>query len=147
MGRIQLVHKAFDPNVPREYAEYYLLHILEAVVRANMHWYDMARRGLVPMPPWLYQSGVVYKPEDGTEEWPDIPSIMEVGSGDCEDLATWRVAELRCRKQVKCRPFIRWRERKNGYRLYHVLVAIRKPGGGFAIEDPSLRLGMKGDGE
>lgn len=138
-----MVHKAFDPSIPREYAEYYLLHLLEAGCRSNMHWLDMGRRGLVPLAPWLYESGIVYKPEDGTEEWPDIPTLLEAGAGDCEDLVMYRVAELRMRKRVKCRPFIRWREnQKTGYRLYHCLVAITRPDGRFIIEDPSKRLGM-----
>lgn len=147
MGKIVMVHKAFDVNVPREYAEYYILHLLEAGSRSNMHWINMAQRGLVPMPPWLYESGVRYVPEDGTEEWPDIPSVLAAGEGDCEDLVMYRVAELRMRKHVKCRPFIRWRQNgKTGYRLYHCLVAIKRPDGRVIIECPSKRLGMGSEG-
>lgn len=147
MGKITLVHKAFDKNVPREYSEYYLLYILEAVCRANMKWLE-----LFPQTPNLYESGVYYVPEDGTEEWPDVQSLYERGCGDCEDLACARVAELRIRHRVKCRPFIRWRETKEGHRTYHVLVAIKNPRGNtiingerYIIEDPSKRLGMNGD--
>ncbi len=142
-----MVSKAFAEDVPKEYAEYYLLHLLEAVCRTNMLWLQMGQRGEVPLAPMLYDSGVTYVPENGDEIWPDIPTILEAGNGDCEDLACYRVAELRVRRGVKCRPFIRWRTRSNGYRLYHVLVAINKRMGGFAIEDPSAKLGMLGDGE
>lgn len=147
MGRIQLTHAAFDKGVPREYCEYYLLYILEAVCRANMKWLE-----LFPSTPGLYESGVVYTPEDGTEEWPDIPTLYRAGKGDCEDLACARVAELRVRKRLRCRPFIRWRESRGGHRTYHVLVAIRHPRGTtliagerYIIEDPSKRLGMGGE--
>src|SRR6185436_5501713 len=123
MGRITLTHAAFDKDVPREYSEYYLLYMLEAVCRANMKWLE-----LYPNTPPLYKSGVYYVEEDGTEEWPDIPTLYRNGKGDCEDLACARVAELRM-KGIRCRPFIRWRSHSNGSRTYHVLVAIRHPRG------------------
>lgn len=104
-----------------------------------------------PDAPGLYESGVYYVPEDGEETWPDTPTLYAAGKGDCEDLATTRVAELRIRRGLRCRPFIRWRESRDGHRLYHVLVAIRHPRGKtiidgqrFIIEDPSKRLGMNG---
>lgn len=136
MPTLSFVNKAFAPGVPREYAEYYLLYALEALCRANMKWLEM-----YPDTPYLYESGVRYAPEDGTEEWCDIPTILEKRAVDCEDLACYRIAELRMRKRVRCRPFIRWR-----YRLYHVLVAIPRPNGRLIIEDPSKRLGMNGEG-
>jgi hypothetical protein len=139
--RIQMVHKAFDPGIPREYAEYYILHLLEAGARSNMKWLQ-----LFPDTPLLYDSGVRYVPEDGTEEWPDIPTVLAAGVGDCEDLVMYRVAELRVRYHVRCRPFIRWRQNPNGHRLYHCLVAIRRANGSQRIEDPSRRLGMNGEG-
>jgi hypothetical protein len=45
--------------------------------------------------PKLYESGVVYRREDRTENWLDIPHVLKAGWGDCEDLVFWRVAELR----------------------------------------------------
>ena len=101
--------------------------------------------------PKLYESGVVYRREDGTENWLDIPSVIAAGWGDCEDLVFWRVAELR-KDGVKAAPFAKWR-RVNGVYKYHALVRRFSPGrdhfGRFVksnawLEDPSRRLGMNG---
>ena len=62
--------------------------------------------------PKLYESGVVYRREDRSENWLDIPHVIKAGWGDCEDLVFWRVAELRQQK-VKAAPFAKWR-RVNG---------------------------------
>lgn len=101
--------------------------------------------------PKLYESGVVYRREDGTENWLDIPSVVKAGWGDCEDLAFWRVAELR-KQGIKAAPFAKWR-RVDGVFKYHALVRRFSPGrdhfGRFVkstawLEDPSRRLGMNG---
>jgi hypothetical protein len=101
--------------------------------------------------PKLYESGVVYRREDGTENWLDIPHVVAAGSGDCEDLVFWRVAELR-KAGVKAAPFAKWR-RVNGAFKYHALVRRYAPGRDHLgrlvnstkwLEDPSRRLGMNG---
>lgn len=73
----------------------------------------------------------------GEENWQDIPTILKAGSGDCEDLACWRAAELTERDGIPARPVYRWRHRP-GLTIYHIVV--RLPDG--SIEDPSRRLGM-----
>jgi len=93
----------------------------------------------------LYDSGVVYQPEFSTEEWQDIPTTLARGFGDCEDLAAYRVAELRS-QGVAANPHIRWRKIGGSYR-FHALVkwpdtirnGVKVKG---RIEDPSRRLGM-----
>jgi hypothetical protein len=101
--------------------------------------------------PKLYESGVVYRREDRTENWLDIPHIIKAGWGDCEDLVFWRVAELRQQK-IKAAPFAKWR-RVNGVYKYHALVRRFAPGRDHFgrmvnakawLEDPSRRLGMNG---
>ncbi|MFM7009973.1 MAG: hypothetical protein ACKO0Z_11695 [Betaproteobacteria bacterium] len=92
-----------------------------------------------PGTPPLYRSGVLYKAETNTEFWQDIPSILKAKSGDCEDLACWRVAELNA-IGVKARPYIKWRESGPMKGVYHAVV--RWPDG--RIEDPSAALGMGG---
>lgn len=48
-----------------------------------------------PHTPRLYESGVRYEEEPpGRDEWQDIPDTIARRSGDCEDLAAWRIAEL-----------------------------------------------------
>src|SRR5262249_45709634 len=118
------------------------------------------RRGSPPPP--LYESGVRYQREVGTENWTDVARTLELGYGDCEDLACWRVAELRLQGHT-VGPYIRFR-RVNGVYHFHALVMHYEPieqadeegddegvlvasdaGRRFRpvrIEDPSLRLGM-----
>jgi len=95
-----------------------------------------------PNTPMLYKSGVRFiREKEGEELWPTIGEVIANGGGDCEDLAAWRVAELRV-KGIPARPA--WRHRLvrmpsgNEATLYHILVYI--PGKGF--DDPSRRLGM-----
>jgi len=91
--------------------------------------------------PPLYQSGVRYKnePEGSTEEFAAIPAIIKRGWGDCDDLAPWRVSELRnAGERAKIR--IQWkRSKRTGRKLFHIVV--RRANG--AIEDPSYVLGMR----
>lgn len=100
-----------------------------------------------PQTPGLYKSGVVYEREPpGREDWQDIPTTLRRGSGDCEDLATYRAADLMrrgipARAIAKPRPMvIRTEDGPALGTLWHILT--RWPNG--AIEDPSLKLGMEG---
>ena len=123
-----------------------LLWMLEALCKINEG--HLADR---PYPP-LYESGVRYQREPGTEEWLDIPSIIETGCGDCEDLACWLVAEKRLKGQ-HAGPYVRYRNH-NGVFHYHALVmnyrrVLDQTADGVVerylpagIEDPSRKLGM-----
>lgn len=111
-----------------------IIHLAEALCQCNLIYLRFH-----PGTPGLYQSRVVYK-EEGykeSEDWKDIPHVLADGFGDCEDLATWRVAELRHRG-VRARIAVKMR-RLADITLFHVLV--RYPDG--RLEDPSKRLGMK----
>lgn len=116
--------------------------------------------------PLLYKSGVRYKEEPlGTiEEFAAIPVCIERGWGDCDDLAPWRVAELREAGEKNASIRLTWRfvardpdERlcprgglhdfrdgvctlcqALGQKLFHVVV--RRANGD--TEDPSKILGM-----
>lgn len=128
-----------------------LLWMLEALCRINE-----GHLAQFPYPP-LFRSGVHYQREVGTENWLDIPSIIEAGWGDCEDLACWRVAELR-KQGVKASPYVKFR-RVGGAYHFHALVGIYRAAEGgdeeadehdivlpesrlVKLHDPSLRLGM-----
>lgn len=96
--------------------------------------------------PLLYKSGVRYKAEARgaggrrREEWLTALQTMGRGVGDCEDLAAWRIAELRLRG-IDAEPLVVPTGRnKAGQRRYHALVEL--PDG--STDDPSRRLGMKG---
>ena len=112
-----------------------LAHLLEALTLVNVAWLrEHAQRA-----PWLYESGVRYEEEPpGRDEWQDIPETLKRGEGDCEDLACWRLAELRVRSLEDARPFVKGTV--YGPRtVYH--VAVRRSDG--RIEDPSRVLGMR----
>lgn len=109
----------------------YLSIMLAALTAINVDW---LRRN--PLAPPLYLSGVRYQTEP-KEDWLSIPEVWRRGSGDCEDLATWRAAEL----IVSGEPAIAyWEQPVVGRRLYHILVRRNDN----TIEDPSRVLGMRG---
>jgi hypothetical protein len=97
-----------------------------------------------PETPKLYASGVKYVPEmpgydtqTSGEDWKTIPYLLVHGYGDCEDLASWRAAELRM-QGIRARPIVKIRQLPGGSFRAHAIV--RLPGG--QIEDPSAKLGM-----
>lgn len=75
----------------------------------------------------------------GGERFRDIGRVLENGEADCDNLASWRAAELR-QAGIKASPYITWRKRLDGGTTYHVVV--RWPDD--TLEDPSLLLGMGG---
>lgn len=126
---IELFGKRGDKNRSRKV----LLLLMECLSQINILWLKKNKA------PPLYKSGVRYEREpQGIENWQDIPHILANGVGDCEDLACWRIAELRLHG-IKARPYIKWR-RDNGLTTYHALVMWPNQ----KIEDPSLALGMGG---
>lgn len=86
----------------------------------------------------LYQSGVRYRRDRG-ETWDACTIVQRRGWGDCEDLASWRAAELQ-NSGIDARAVV-VRSRTPGV-AWHCVV--RLPSG--KIEDPSARLGMHGAG-
>ena len=104
----------FRDTEDRPRSQQALLWMLEALCKINEG--HLAQK---PYPP-LYESAVRYRREEGTEEWLDVPSIIEAGAGDCEDLACWRVAELR-RQGKHAGPYVRYRSR-DGVFHDHALV-------------------------
>ena len=123
-------------ELSRKRSQKCLLWLLEALCKINELWLDSH-----PSTPKIYKAPVRYVAEEKTEHWQDIPHIIEAGMGDCEDLACWRVAELRHVAGIRARPFITWRKSGKGSLRYHALV--KWPDG--RIEDPSLALGMRGE--
>lgn len=109
--------------------------ILEATARIDQFYLQLHH-----VPP-LYESGVRYmrEPPNTTEEFATVPVILARGWGDCDDLAPWRVAELR-QLGEKAEVRLQWKKsRRHGGRMYHVVV--RRQNG--EIEDPSALLGMR----
>ena len=76
----------------------------------------------------------------GGEVFRDIPRLYARGHGDCDNIASARIAELR-QVGIKAAPRLTWRRRADGGMTYHNLVLW--PDG--TEEDPSLILGMGGE--
>jgi hypothetical protein len=89
-----------------------------------------------PETPWLYASGVRYavEPPEIREEFACIPIVLGRLWGDCDDLATWRAAELNVRRGMNAVATIL----HVGDRLWHCVVKF--PDGRH--ECPSAVLGM-----
>lgn len=114
------------------WSENVLAKMLEILAGANQRY--IRRHGA----PALYRSGVRYQREPlGAENWRYIPAILRDGIGDCEDLAAWRVAELRERGE-NAKFLITKRQKRSGFLVYHIKV-LRANG---KEEDPSRLLGM-----
>jgi hypothetical protein len=117
-----------------------LMHLLEALTMA-----DVAYLLAEPHTPKLYEAGVRYEEEPaGRDEWQDIPDTIARRMGDCEDLACWRVAELRVRGgQPNAGHDVTVSEipDRSGsiVTTFHIRV-LHEDG---RIEDPSRLLGMK----
>jgi hypothetical protein len=107
--------------------------LLEALTTLDLVWLDER-----PQTPRLYESGVRYEPEDGSELWPVIPIVLARGFGNCDHLAAWRAAELRHDGHTDAIAFpVRVPSAPN---VVHCLVSRDRSG--RHIEDPSARLGM-----
>lgn len=133
MRRIDFKVDLFKSLEERRASELVMLKLLSGLCLANIYFLKAH-----PDCPGLYESGVRYQKEPpGQEEWQDIPNVLRSGNGDCEDLACWRVAELRVRHKVKAKPHLTYRQTGDVFR-YH--VTVRHPDG--RIEDPSRALGM-----
>jgi hypothetical protein len=132
MRQLELQTGAFRGGVPQAESHAILLRLLEMLVQLDL---DYLRRH--PQTPALYRSGVRYRREPKrVEQWRTIPLVIAAGHGDCEDLAAWRVAELRA-VGIAARPCFRYRQ-LGKRRVYHIMVCL--PDG--TIEDPSRVLGM-----
>jgi hypothetical protein len=81
--------------------------------------------------PALYDSGVVYRRERGTERWQPATDLLRNMRGDCEDLAAYRAAELRMEGEPATVAIIRTRRGS-----FHAVVRR----GDGSIEDPSRIL-------
>lgn len=131
--------KSFDV-IPEGYKLGVLQSLLEGLTMANVAYLLQQ-----PHTPNLYDAGIRYLEEDpGVDEWQDIPDTIARRFGDCEDLACWRVAELRVRggepratREITVSDI----PDKSGrvVTTYHILV--RHQDG--TIEDPSRLLGMR----
>lgn len=129
--QVGLFEKPLDERDWR-YSNDCLLWMLECLVNCNRTYLR-----LFPETPDLYKSGVVYAREAGTEDWAGIKMIRRIGRGDCEDLGSWRVAELRERRKEAAKPRVKFRNIE-GFWHYHIQVT-RANG---KVEDPSRILGM-----
>lgn len=127
------------------YSTNVLKWLLEALVNCNRDYIKLMGGNVPP----LYETGVRYTREN-TEDWAGIKVCWARKYGDCEDLASWRVAELR-EQGEPARPYLRFKRGGADKKVwqYHIQVLRYKPSDASkaiwvpsSIEDPSLILGM-----
>lgn len=110
--------------------------VAEGLVRLNVVLMEYGDRRGVELPE-LYRSGVVYRREGpGKEFWQsglDVLGVASRRSGDCEDLAAYRVAELRYFEGEED-AYLEIERTRRG--TYHAVVR-RGAAGGHRREDPS----------
>ena len=70
--------------------------LAEGLVLLDVAQLERARAAGVDTPS-IYACGARYRREHGGERWQSVAEMLQSRppSGDCEDLAAWRVAELR----------------------------------------------------
>lgn len=177
MRDVSFCTDAFSHPATRDHSERTLACLLWALIFAN----EAYLLGHGRLAPTLYTSGVRYEKEEprpgrtgcaggnGAERFFGIDQVRREGKADCEDLASWRVAEVRlgrwdgrrgapvrpghppitiCEEPYPLRPsgprvlpgFFS-RVIAPGMTMYHIIVAW--PDG--YIEDPSRTLGMGGE--
>jgi hypothetical protein len=123
-----------------------------AVTGYNRRW---VRR---TSPPPLYGSRTRYQRDPPDEPWLSADLVLERGAGDCEDLSCWfaaEVLEMQADHLDHEDPWWTHRDRiiwdsarvvfiDHGALQYHAVVGIDLRDGRSMIEDPSMRLGMRG---
>jgi hypothetical protein len=138
-GLLALDIGLFEPRCgdPYGWSEEVFYDLLELLTRQNIR---VMQCGNIPP---LYLSGVRWKeqPRRGNifETFKTIPSILKKGVADCDQLAPWRMAEIRMSGEP-ARFWLPRFDRPQGP-LYHVLILRPFPGGWY-VEDPSQVLGM-----
>jgi hypothetical protein len=93
-----------------------------------------------PSTPKLYDARPRYlhvEDPNVIEEWQNIPQTLALGTGDCKDLVSWRLAELQEAGEDAHLVVLEYPMPPDTY--FHLVV--QRPGG--AIEDPSRILGMQ----
>ena len=138
-----------------KFSESGVLLILQALAEHNA-----ALMRSQPELPLLYDSCVVYKPEDD-ETFSDYPSMLQAMREDCDSLAAARAGELMARGWKALRPgeggyetarrlkpasipaqvLLTTRTRPGEQGLYHCITRYWVNGQQFQ-DDPSARLGM-----
>ena len=147
-----------DDGEDRHFAP--IIFALQAMINVN-RWHiqrglERSRRGKGPRVPLLYESGVRYKEDPpGQENWKDCLAVIAEGTGDCDRLVAWRVAELDV-AGIQAEPIIKWQQvprdtmirlghpahmvPRDGISMVHVLVRYHDP------ECPSHGQGQRGTG-
>jgi hypothetical protein len=122
----------FDDNLHPQVMANLITAWCNALVATNLVYLQM-----YPDTPALY-SGIVYYKEEpfGQEDFFDIPSVIDQGYADCEDLASWRAAEY-LSVGIPAAVVVTYEVDRSGDILFHVRVSTM-----YGLEDPSAKLGM-----
>jgi hypothetical protein len=114
-----------------------VLALVKGLVEVNrIAW----RAASVPPPP-LYESGVRYQCQGEQDDWKDLVRCLDTGTGSCNSLVAWRVAEL-LENGMEAGPYIHTEvlmTPDGPFDQFHVVCWV---GERDQLEDPSAVLGM-----
>lgn len=155
----------FEPRCGSvQYSEQIILDLLAILVRVNERVLECGR--IRPLYEYGARGEVQYMGDEDSRFWSTlslggrlikkeifmaIPAILRDGGADCEDLAAWRVAELRAQgekaRDERDQFHVLKMQKPSGELLYHVQVQRLVPSASGKwyrgdIEDPSAILGM-----
>lgn len=118
---------------------------IERIILAALEVQILQNRFLLrrlSVPP-LWDAGVHWQlepPRQPVDEFAPLTSVMARGNGDCDDLVSWRVAELRENGEPRAKPYLYSRFRRGAVDMH--VQTWRGDGRQTPIEDTSRLLGM-----
>jgi hypothetical protein len=114
-------------------------NMLDGLVSVGLSQLDRSKlpRGEYPVIRGIQMGAIRYRRSDPQEHWKTWREVLGTGQGDCEDLASAVVAELRY-NGIPARTYVY----QSGPKLYHVVVKTDK----WGLLDPSRAAGMEGNG-
>ena len=124
----------WGPDTPPEHIAEVVELLIEALATANL-----AQMRAHPFPT-LSSKAIRYDIEESQELFDDASVVLSRRSGDCDDLAAYRLAELWASGDHEARAVVKWQaDPSNPIPWgFHAMVAR----GDGMLEDPSTELGM-----
>ena len=134
MFTIQMRLAGWGADTPPEDIARVVELLIEALATANM-----AEMRANPFPT-LATGAIRYDLEESQELFDDATLVLSRRSGDCDDLAAYRLAELWIEGDHGARAHVRWQADPTNQIPWGFHAMVRRGNG--QIEDPSVKLGM-----
>ena len=134
MFTIQMRLAGWGPDTPPEDIARVVTLLIEALATANM---AQMRANAFPS---LQTRAIRYDLEESQELFDDATLVLSRRSGDCDDLAAYRLAEVWLEGDHGARAYVRWQPDPTNEIPWGFHAMVQRGNG--QIEDPSTALGM-----